>query len=149
MAYSSVANVQSEFRKIEFGTDTTVTETEVEDFISEADALIDSIIGLRYIVPVSSSVSPNGFKILKMISRKLVAMRVKAILEVKDASADAVNQDVRADFSKSDLLKMLKDIASGKILLDDAVLISSGQGLSSFNVETNQEADFKKNVNQW
>lgn len=147
--YSSVANIRSEFRSLDIGTDTAITTLEVQDFIAEIDSLINSIVGLRYIVPIVEANSPNAFKLLRMISRKLVAMRVKDILAVKDAASVALNQDTRGDFSKSDLMKMLKEISAGLIKLDDAVALSTAQGLTSFNFENREKPVFKKNVDQW
>lgn len=149
MAYSTSAQIQGEFRSISFGADTAITTSEVSEFIAEADALIDSKVGLRYLVPIDSGDSPKAFLIMRMISRKLVAYRIKDILAVKDAVDPQTNQNVRGDLSRKDLLQMLEDIAKGKMILEDATVASTQQGLSSFAVENCEEQFFKKNTDQW
>lgn len=149
MPYSSVAQIQGEFRSLSIGSSTAITTAETEEFIAEADALIDSKVGLRYLVPISSVNSPKSFLIMRMISRKLVSYRIKDILEVKGSAEPQTNQVVRGDLSRKDLLQMLEDIAKGKMILEDATVASTSQGLSSFAVENCEEQFFKKNTDQW
>ena len=149
MPYSTVALVQSEFRVLDVSATTSVTTDDINGFITETDALINAKVGVRYSTPVLVGTSPNSFAILQMISRKLVALRVRDILEVKNLTDTAAQQDVRGGLSKKDLMKMLDDIANGSLILDDSTVKNNGVTMSSFNSENSEEAYFKKNVDQW
>ena len=52
MAYSTNAQVASEFKSITFSSSTSVTDTEVDRFIVEADEEINYKIGRVYVVPI-------------------------------------------------------------------------------------------------
>jgi phage gp36-like protein len=147
MAYSTVEQVQAEFRKLDIAScGTAVITAEVEEFIEEADSIIDSIIGKRYEVPVTGA---SSLKILRYISRNLAADRIRGILVVRQAPAEELKQDVKGGPTRSELMKMLYAIANGDLPLTDAVIASTGQGVTSFAIENDEEHVFKKNVDQW
>lgn len=146
MAYCVIDDVKAEFKSITFtGSDAAVTEADVTEFIVQADAEINSRIGLRYQVPVTAEAT--ALSLLKMISIWLVSARIKEITEVKDVREE-VNQDVKAD-SASRARKMLDQIAKGEINLIGATLASTADGVNSYVSANNVERVFKKDTDQW
>lgn len=147
MAYCVASDVTSEFKRVDFSlANSAVTTAEVTEFISQADQFIDSKIGLKYEVPVTGA---NSLKILKQISIYLVAYRIKRILEVKVATPDPNAQDVQNQNLRQIALDMLKDIVDGLLLLSDATLASSGNGVGSYAYSNDQVAQFDRDTEQW
>lgn len=148
MAYSTLAEIQSEFKNTTFSSTTNVTDSDVNSFILQADALINSYVSKRYQLPIDTG--SEGFQFLKMLSCGIVAERVRAILEVKQATNKDGNQNPRRPLDMKNIMDMLKDIASGKAPLVGCDLVgSSGTGLYSENDANMVEPEFKKGSTQW
>ncbi len=146
MAYSTFAQVSSEFKSITFSATTEVTSTEITRFIEEADAEIDSFVGRKYVVPITQS---ESLKIMRMLSIWLVADRVREIMQMKDVGIEKLKQGVRAPNSAKRARDMLDKIVDGEIKLSDASLSTTHDGVQSFAVEESLEHTFKKGVDQW
>jgi hypothetical protein len=144
MAYCVVADVQTEFKAVTFSNSTAITTAQVGAFITQADAFINSRIGLIYQTPI---VSGDGLEVLKEISIKLVSHRIKKILEVKTGGTQADQGEVAND--RKEALEMLKQIVDKEIVLDGAQQLGSDLGIQSYANENNEEYTFKKGVNQW
>ena len=149
MAYATSANVASEFKNITFGASTAVTSTEVDRFITEAESLINARVGEIYTVPLDTSVSPEAFIIMRMISIMFVADRVRQVLQVKDVTLDELKQGVRPISSMKDAAKLLDKIVSREVILSDAVNQTAHQGMASFNEDNSIEHTFEKGIEQW
>lgn len=151
MAYATKAEIESEFKNITFAAGKNITDTDVDAFIVEADALINTLVGARYTVPVDSSTSPNAFSLLKLCSRTLVAGRVRAITAVKQASNQDANFEGRGSvgFSSSDAMRLLNSVRDGKTTLPDATLLQAAGGFSSYNVDNDICPVMKKDETQW
>lgn len=147
MAYCTVAEVESDFKNLDFKTNTLVTSADVTQFITEADALINSYVGMKYEVPVAGGSGALG--LLKLFSRTLVADRVKKILEVKQVQNTAANQDVRGAYSTRDVIKALEQIKKGELSLEGASPLVSGGGFYSNNYANGVDPVFKKDERQW
>ena len=148
MAYSTAAEIQQDFKNADFSTSTNVTTAAVTQFIVEADALIDHYVGQRYVVPVTASAST--LSLLKLFSRSLVADRVRAILEVKQATNVDGNQNPRRNLlTYVEVLAELKKIQKSDLeLVGATALVSSGPFYSS-NASLGVEPVAKKDVRQW
>lgn len=144
MAYSVVADVQAEFKGITFSGSTAVTTTTIESWITQADAYINSRVGMVYETPVSSG---DGLELLKEISIKLVAHRIKKVLEVKTGGTEADQGEVAND--RKDAMAMLQAIVDKKLVLAGASVISGELGIQSYANKNNEEYVFKKGVEQW
>jgi len=112
MAYTTVAKVQSMFRAIEFAaatgseqTETAVTTEDVDEFILEADAEIDSKLVKFYTVPITGT---EALKIVGQISKYKVAHVIKTILESDSQTSDHV-QEVQTNLEMK-ANKLLDDI---------------------------------------
>lgn len=141
MAYSVAADIESEFKKLSFTTGP-VSTAEVTEFIVQADAIIDSKIGRRYVTPVTADAS--ALSILKFISIGCVVQRVRDILEVKNISRQ-VDQEVKREDIGARAKKLLDQIANKLLDLPGATLVSTGDGVNSFNADNGTEYFHKKN----
>lgn len=148
MAYSSNTEVSSEFKKIDFAaTNALVTTADVDGFIIEADALINSYVGQKYETPLTSG---EGLSLLKMFSRLLVAERVRKILEVKDPKAAEGAQNPRGVvLSTKDIMNALKAIADGSMALLGATPLVTGGAFYSPNVADGDKFEFEKSKDNW
>jgi len=144
MAYSVLADVQSEFKDIEFTATTKITSTEITDpFILQADAEINARIGLRYVVPITGT---ESLKIMKMLSVWITADRISKILRIKTKT----EEDTTAEKSLRQMANELIDkIVAGTFLLSDATLKSSANGFKSYANDNDLDYTFHKNTDEW
>lgn len=148
MAYCTSDEVAKDFPATNFeATGAKVTTDDIDEFIQDADALIDSYISSRYVVPVTADTT--ALRTLRLFSRSLVADKVKGILEIKQPINTAANQNVRSGLNTKDVLKLLEQIRDGQSQLTGATMISAGGGINSFNVREGKTARFKKDEDQW
>lgn len=146
MAYCTAADVQEDFPGTTFSSTSKVTLASLSNHITDADALINSYLAGRYEVPV---VATAALATLKLLSRSLVADKVKGLLEIKQATNQNANQNVRSGLNTRDVMKLLEDLRDGKSQLTGAALLLAGGGISSFNVGSTRETRFKTGEDQW
>ena len=149
MSYTTPTEIQSDFKSIDFTVSgANVNTASVTQFIVESDALINSYVGTVYTVPVTAS--GEGLSLLKLLSRSLVAARIKKIMAVKVDKATDANQDVVGVLlSSTQVMKILTDIQSKTIALAGAALLISGGGFFNKNVDGGVCAVMKKDDKQW
>lgn len=147
MAYTTTSEIQGDFKDITFTTSSNVKVADVDQFILEADALINSYVGGRYVLPVAAG---EGLVLLKLLSRSLVTSRIKKIMEVKQEKSTDANQSVTGVLlSTSIVMKILSDIRDNEISLAGAETLTSNRGFYSKNVACDVEPVVKKNEKQW
>lgn len=128
MSYCSVPDVASDFKNITFNATSTVTDSEVESFIEQESAFMDSMICSVYVVPVTGT---QSLLLLKKIAIHLVADRVRHVLYTKTGQ-DNKDQDTKGLKSLSrDPRGDLKMIQSGALKLADAVALTSNIGFDT------------------
>ena len=144
MAYSTTTDVASEFKNITISATSALTTTEVTEFIVQADAYIDSRLGLKFTVPITGA---ESLKIVKRLSIWLVASRMKEIYKVK-TGAVLVDQGETGDLGKM-AREELDKIIKNELLLSDATLLSSANGVKSFSNDNGEEYTFQRNRDDW
>ncbi len=149
MAYTTYSEIQGDFKNLTFDASAgNVIQSEVTQFIVEADALINSYVSAKYAVPVADA--GDGLNLLKMLSRTIVTLRIKSIIEVRQNTNVAANQNaVSTLMSMSQITKMLEGIKAGQIKLVDATPLVSGGGFYSSNYANDITPVIKKSVKQW
>lgn len=147
MSYAEIEEIQSEFKNLTFTDTTLVSISDVESFILQANALINSYVAKRYTLPISCKT--EGFQFLKMLAIGIVAERVRAILEVKQATNKDGAQNPRRPLDMANVMKMLKDIAEGNAPLVGVDVPAAGTGLYSENSANDVVPEFNKNSTQW
>lgn len=149
MSYCSVDDIRSDFKDIVFNATSSVTEDEVQKFIDEETAFIDSMICARYIVPIVELDSPNSFLVLKRIAIFLVSDRVRHVLYVK-TGRDASDQNTKGLKSLSRQprrdLEMIRD---GKQKLADAETVKECIGFDVGTDSTCSDMRFDPSKQQW
>jgi len=106
MAYTTKALVQSMFRNLAVeATGTVVIDSEMTQFIEDADAEIDAKLGQYYVTPITGT---ESLKIVGVISRYKAAHVIKTILEVNEQRSDNETQDVQTNL----------DIKANRLLAD-------------------------------
>ncbi len=144
MAYCTNAHVASEFKDIVFSSGTVVTDTEVDRFIAEQDAVINGKVGLKYEVPLTGA---SSLLIARMICTALVAARISKIIAMKTGKPP--KDQARINDEGDSAMKMLGEIVSGKLLLSDSDLAVSHDGVSSYNYNNDITHSFDVTTQQW
>jgi phage gp36-like protein len=107
--------------------------------------VIESALGLRYVVPITGT---NSLVVVRNIEILLVRARVRKRLNRIGQLGDAERKVYDDDTTNA--MKMLKALAEGTMNLGDATLLNSDGGIASFpTVDTCDAYVFKKNVDQW
>jgi hypothetical protein len=145
LAYCTNVEVASNFRNLTFGATTKLTDTEVDAWIAEADAEIDGRIGVKYVTPVTGA---QSLLIIKSICTALVSDRVRMTLP-NEPPSDALDEKDKGKNpvlaqSRAEAERKLRMIVDNKLLLPDADLVSSKDGVGSFASDNAQEHIFKR-----
>lgn len=150
MAYAVVTDVQEDFPSVTFtdDADSKVKLASIPNFITDADALIDSYLAVRYVVPV---VGAAALPVLKFYSRSLVADKIKGLLEIKQQTNERANQNVRTGLSTKDIIKILEGFRDGTSVLPGADLspLPVGSGSFSSGGIGGRTTRFIKDEEQW
>lgn len=148
MSYCTVSDVQADFKTITFTSTSLVTSVAVTQFITEADALINSYVGQRWTTPITADAT--SLALMSLLSRTLVSSRVKGILENKQVTNTDANQNVKGnEFTVKDVLSMLAEIKAGNVQLSGASLLLANAAFYSNNQSRNIQPKFHKNRKEW
>jgi len=145
VAYSIYTDVQAEFKNITFSSSSSVKDTEVTEFITQADAYIDSRLGLKYTVPITGV---ESLKICKRLSIWLVTGRIKRILRVKTGVQTGEQDTIDGDLETL-ARNEIEMILDGLLLLSDATLATTADGFRSYAVDEDLEYTFTREDDQW
>ena len=80
MSYATKDDIKSMFRNFSDNSEAAVTDTELDLFIDNTTAMIDSRIGTLYQMPITSLLYPESFKVLKQLQMYKIACIVDDIL---------------------------------------------------------------------
>lgn len=149
MAYCTNAEVTADFKAITFGAPPAFISTaNVDAFILEADALINSYVGQRWVTPVTGDT--DSLNLMKLLSRTIVADRIRGILANKQQTNTDANAQVRSDgFSVKNVMQALNDIRLGNMQLSGATLLLQSAGFFSHNQDRDTKRRFHKDRKQW
>lgn len=132
MAYATYTDVQSEFKQIDFtASNSVLSTTEVAEFITQEEALLDGEVSQIYEIPVTGS---QSISMMKMMTILMVKARIVDILAVK-VGTSSPEQGSSGDALRTRVEKMLEKIKKKTLLLPDATLLSSTGGIKSYNVD--------------
>lgn len=149
MPYAVFGDIESEFKNITFDTNSALTDTEVTGFISQEEAVINATISNRYETPITGT---EALKVIKSISIAYVAYRVAKILNLKKdvpIPKEMIPQSLNEGSAFFKARKQLEAIQSGKIVLNDAVARSAGQGIASYNATNSIAPLWERDTKQW
>lgn len=155
MSYATKEDIASEFKRLSFtGIDPVITETEVDEFIIQSCAMIDSMLCSRYTTPVTAT---TALIVLKKITIDFVSFRIEKILKIKN-----VKQSSSKNFEQSspryicykESMKLLEMFSTGKAKLADAELdLGDNSQISAGAITTvngvPREPIFQRYKDQW
>lgn len=144
MSYTSPTLVLGEFKDLTVSATTAVTTTKLAQFIVDADAEINSRLGVKYSTPISGT---ESLVMVAMIATFLVKDRVLEITKVK--TGDDKTSQTGSKSYRDKALDLINDIASGKILLTDATLKTSADGVRSYSNDNSTANIFDRSIDQW
>jgi hypothetical protein len=150
MGYCTVDDVKSDFKGIEIeASGTSISISDCEEFIAQESAYINGRIATRYVTPVALDADTDAMRILKRICLFRVGERVKNILEIKGVSSqmdtDQKQNNNLARTPNDDLDLIVK----GLLLLENASLKGTAQGVSSFNSDNRVGHTIDVTKQQW
>lgn len=146
MAYCTNAQVAVECKlgSTGFTTGTTPTAAQVDVVISQIEAKVNAKLANRYaVIPV---VDAGDVLVVQGICLAIIAERVRGIMGVVTGQKN-VEQDRRTSNS-AQAEKDLNDIVDGKVKLNTA-LISTSDGIRSYDRENSSVPVFKRGTDQW
>jgi phage gp36-like protein len=149
--YALVSDIQAEYKELPLTDSTAVKTAQVQSFLDQASAYINSKVGMRYVLPIPDAAT-GALNILKTICIFIVVERLKPILKIDTgASGGKGNQSPAATDLKKQADKMLDDIANGltDLAVHGAILKSTGEGADSYNRRAGVTGTFKKGTDQW
>lgn len=129
MPYSTEDDILEDFPSVTFDENSKVKLASIDNFIADADSVIDSYLAARYVVPVTGT---KSLAVLKFYSRSLVSDKIKGLLEIKQQTNERANQNVRTGLSTKDIIKILEGYRDGTSILSDADLAEATVGGASF-----------------
>lgn len=147
--YAEVADIQAEFKNVTYSTSTTPTQNQVDEFITQAEAVLDGGVSTVYTVPVTGTIAKSIMKtmtILLVKARILERTLVKSGSEA-DQGGKSLPQQLREQVLDPDN-GMLPKIQKKEILLYGASELSGGS-IESYNYENAVEPIFEKETDQW
>jgi phage gp36-like protein len=149
MTYATTTDIQSEFKSLPLSASSAVTTTEVEKFLEETDAIIDTFLAARYTLPITGT---KSLLVLKKIEIDFVAYRVAKILNLKKEVPlpdENIIQELNEGAAYRESKKLLDGLFTGKMLLPDESPKTSGSGMSDYNSANSVEPIFERDTKQW
>lgn len=152
MPYATSADIIAEIKGFDPDEGSSVTSDAVDDFLTQADAVINMYIGKRYTTPVTATAA---LEVVKKIAIDIVVYRIAKILNLKKSVPipdSNIIQEVTEGSAYRESMKMLAAIRDNKMDLPGETETNTAGGLASFHTEAGNldiEPCFKKGEDQW
>jgi hypothetical protein len=147
MAYVTETLIEAEFKDIDFTASSAVTTTDITEFITQEEAMLNAQLNTVYSVPIASASSPIAFNVCRLAATLFVKARILDILYVK--SNTEADQENTGDAVRLVAQGMIDKILDKTMLLYDATLAESNGGVRSYGSENDYEAKFTMDDDQW
>ena len=147
MAYVVSADIEAEFKGgATFGASTAVTTTNITEFISQEEAVLNGKLAKRYAVPITGT---EALKIAKRITTGLVKARILDILAVKTGDPK-LDQSMGGGALRRAMNDLTDMIVEGKIKLTDGTPAESDEGVDDYiSTDDDIEMKFDRETDQW
>lgn len=141
MSYAVYTDIQSEFKSIDFtASNSVLSTTEVTEFITQEEALLDGEVSQIYEIPVTGT---QAISIMKLMTILMVKARIVDILVVKTGTSSP-DQGSSGDALRTRCKDLLEKIMKKVILLPEATLLSSSGGVKSYTVDNDLTPLFER-----
>ena len=146
--YADTDAIAAEYKALTLSATSTPTTTQVDEFITQAEALLEGEVANLYVVPITGT---KSIAIMKMMTILLVKARMLDRGYVKSGSESADQGDpgeaLREQVMGED--GMLAKILDKRLRLVDATLNVSSGGVYSYNDANNICPQVEKETNEW
>ena len=148
MSYATASDIQSEFKSVEFSTNTSVTLDEITAFINQQEASINASLSKLYEVPIANA---DDILVIQSIVIRCVKARVSTILETKSPSKET-DQEPAWMIMYREAKAELKRIVTGIMPLPNTPLLTENAGFAAYDYSAEADKNlpvFKRGVTQW
>ena len=151
--YATIKDIEEQFLKVDFDTDTAVSKNDVKNFIERKSAYIDSRLCAKYFMPVAKIGNASAYAVLNQICVWLVTSEVEEILNlgrtVPKGEGFTVEKS-RAEKLYRRALEEIDRLETGELVLEGISRKGGGNFYNSNNAAgACNEPVFKKNERQW
>lgn len=146
MSYTTKSKIEAYFTAVTFDSTTSITDTEVDNWISQASNLIDGVLNERYVLPVTDASDLSQLEALAdMYIVPLVkqALGVNQLRSVKEENMKTVMAD------QSQFFALLEKYRKGFISLINTANNSSKLTVCSYNQANDIEPTGKMGEDQY
>lgn len=144
MAYCTADQVKSEFKSLDTSQpNSVIKDADIDEYVAEADAEINAIIGMRYVVPVTGG---DALTLCRRMSRAIAGERIAARLGVKTGLEAKTEQQTVGKMTRVTALQIARDIADGKVAFSGATPLQSANGVASGDCAPRV---FRRGEDQW
>lgn len=145
MAYADQDDIEGEFKNADFGAvGSIITPTNISEWIAQEEAVLNGRLGTKYTVPITGT---SSLLIVNKISILLVCKRIRNKMTLKGMDPGK-NQDGIEDERKY-ANELIDQIIAGTLLLSDASLKTTANGVRSYNVDNDVTPLFDVETDQW
>lgn len=153
MSYATVDNIKSMFRDFSDNADAAVTDAEIQEFLDDADAIIDAKIGTLYTLPITIGDNPKSWAIL----RRLESFKVAAIVDdILNSYGEADKKPMWGKRAHELMLELVPPIdkktckqCEPTMKLLDATYLGTNMQKSKIKLSQTTEPIFQKGVDKW
>ena len=147
-ALTVIANIEAYFQGLTFTSSTSVTDTEVNNWIVQATNIIYGAISDRYVSPITD---PEDLKQLEALCDMYVLTNVKKTIGTNQANRISIGTVIPGIHDFLEFHSILQKYQLGELLLSNSQNIGTKNKLksNSFNAENNIETVTIKDVDQW
>jgi len=152
MSYATPTNVKSLFRDFADNADAAVSDTELQEFLDDAEEVINAKIGTLYQLPITVGENPKAFKVLRRLETFQVACIVDDIL---NSYGEADKKPQWCKKAKDLLNELVPPVKAGcrqcepTMKLIDAVYLGTSTQRGRMSVQSTSEPVFKKGADNW
>lgn len=151
MSYATPDNVKSLFRDFAPNSQAAVSDTELQEFLDDASAVIDAKIGTLYSMPIAELDSPESWKILRRLESYKVACIVDDILNNYSESDKKPMWCQRASELMDQLVPPMINCRQcpPTMKLPDATYLGTGTQRGRITLSSTEGTVFRKNEDNW
>lgn len=152
MSYATIDNVKSLFRDFADNPDAAVTDDELQEFLDDANAIVNAKIGTLYAMPITEIDNPESFKILRRLETFKVACVVDDILNSYGEADKKPMWCKKATELMNELVPPKKancKQCEPTMKLPDALYLGTSTQRGKIKISATEGTVFRKNENNW
>ncbi len=153
MSYATPDNVKSLFRDFADNAEAAVTDDELQEFLDDAEEIINAKIGILYTLPITEGANPQSFKILKRLETFQVACIVDDILNSYGEADKKPGWCKKAQTLLTELVPGINPTTCRQcepvMKLPDAIYTGTANQKKRITISATTGVQFQKGVDTW